>query len=40
VPAVLSEYKDAGNMTEEKNTWIQKLAVDTQVCNSDCMKWR
>ena len=40
VPAVLSEYKDAGNMTEEQNTRIQKLAVDTQVCNSDCMKWR
>ena len=27
---VVAEYKDAGNMTEE-----QKLAVETQVCNSE-----
>merc|ERR1719470_800704 len=31
VLAVLAEYKDAGNMTEEQNTQVQKLAVDTQV---------
>ena len=30
VLAVLAEFKDAGNMTEE-----QKLAVETQVCNSE-----
>ena len=35
VLAVLAEYKDAGNMTEELNTQVQKLAVDTQVCNSE-----
>jgi hypothetical protein len=34
VLAVLAEYKDAGNMTEEQNSEVQKLAVDTQVCNS------
>ena len=39
VPAVLSGYKDAGNMTEEQSTQVQKLAMDTQVCNSDCIKW-
>merc|ERR1719470_110066 len=31
VLAVLAGYKDAGNMTEEQNTQVQKLAVDTQV---------
>merc|ERR1719466_285306 len=31
VLAVLAEYKDAGNMTEEQNSQVQKLAVDTQV---------
>ena len=35
VLAVLAEYKDAGNMTEEQNTQVQKLAVDTQVRNSE-----
>merc|ERR1719186_1024986 len=31
VLAVLAEYKDAGNMTEEQNSQVQKLAVDMQV---------
>jgi len=31
VLAVLAEYKDAGNMTIDQNTQVQKLAVDTQV---------
>merc|ERR1719186_1643572 len=31
VLSVLAEYKDAGNMTEEQNSQVQKLAVDTQV---------
>ena len=35
VLAVLAEYKDAGNITEEQNTQVQKLAVDTQVRNSE-----
>ena len=35
VLAVLVEYKDADNMTEEQNTQVQKLAVDTQVRNSE-----
>ena len=35
VLAVLVEYKDADNMTKEQNTQVQKLAVDTQVRNSE-----
>ena len=39
VLAVLAEYKDAGNMTEEQNSQVQKLAVDTQVCNSEYVRF-
>merc|ERR1712025_1392650 len=31
VLAVLAEYKDSGNMTQDQNNQVKKLAVDTQV---------
>ena len=36
VLAVLAEYKNAGNMTEEQKYQVQRLAVDTQVRGMNC----